>query len=691
MANRKTNPAQTVPEVSASTPLKVGEGATPFGVEEHGYSLSPENEGGSLDTQAGSHPFQLTTTLNLNQSLEHPRELAAAPALPKNLQFNLPPGLIGDPQAVPACPLVDFLAISEADTNACDPHSAIGVAVVTLDEPLRFGDITRAVPLWNLEPAHGEPARLGFEVIKVPVVVNTSVRTGGDYGVSVSVSEAPESVQLLSSEVTIWGVPGEAAHNPSRGWACLLGGVYVNHETPCQDTSQNPPGAFLTLPTACTGPLVSNVGGESWPLQTLYSESGEIFSLTGEAPVTGFRECAVPSFEPRLGITSSTRSANTPTGLTATVHIPQQSTIQASGGLGEADLKDTTVTLPEGVQVNPSAANGLQACSQSEIGFEGQPPNDPLAPGAGEPLRFSQAPAACPEASKVGAVRVKTPLLEHELDGAVYLAEQDANPFGTLLALYIVAEDPYSGIRVKLAGKASLNPQTGQITTSFENSPQVPFETLTLELFSGPRASLSTPAVCDAYASTATFTPWSTPEHASVSTRTPEPEQEFDITNGPEGTPCANPQPFAPAVNGGVDDLQAGAFTSFSLTLTHPDQDQPLAGLSLTLPAGAAALLSSVTPCPEPEASQGTCRIEQSDWRSDRARRPGPRPLHRHRRPRLYHGPLPRRPLRSVDRHPRRRRTLQPRQRRRARKDRSRPAHRAGHDHKHATHNRPRR
>ncbi len=412
---QEDEPGTMAREVSASRPLKVGESATPFGVEENGYSLIPENEGGSLDTQAGSHPFQLTTTLNLNQTLEHPRELASAPGLPKNLAFNLPPGLIGDPQAVPACPLVDFLAISEADTNACDPRSAIGVAVVTLDEPLRFGDITRAVPLWNLEPAHGEPARLGFEVIKVPVVLNTSARTGGDYGVSVSVSEAPESVQLLSSEVTIWGAPGEAAHNPSRGWACLLGGVYVNHAAPCQDASQSPPGAFLTLPTACTGPLLSSVEGESWPLQTLSSEPGEIFSLTGEAPVTGFRECAVPPFEPRLGITSSTRAANSPTGLTATVHIPQQFTIQATGGLGEADLKDTTVTLPEGVQVSPSAANGLQACSQSEIGYEGQPPNDPLAPGAGEPLRFSQAPAACPEASKVGTVRVKTPLLEHEL------------------------------------------------------------------------------------------------------------------------------------------------------------------------------------------------------------------------------------------------------------------------------------
>jgi uncharacterized repeat protein (TIGR01451 family) len=613
---QESEPGTALSEVSASRPLTVGEGATPFGVEEHGYALTPENEGGSVDMQAGSHPFQLTTTLNLEQALERPRELASAPALPKNLEFNLPPGLIGDPQAVPACPLVDFLAISEADTNACPARSAIGVAVVTLDEPLRFGDITRAVPLWNLQPAHGEPARLGFEVVKVPVVLNASVRTGGDYGVSVSVSEAPESVQLLSSEVTIWGAPGEAAHNPSRGWACVLGGVYVNHEAPCQDTSQSPPaGAFLTLPTACTGALASTVAGESWPLQSISSEPGEIFSLAAQAPLAGLENCAAPPFEPRLGIASNTHAASTPTGLTATVRIPQRSTIQV-GGLAQADLQETTVTLPAGVEVNPSAANGLEACSESQIGYRGPASSDPLAPGAAEPLRFTEAPAACPDASKLGTVRIQTPVLEHELDGAVYLAEPapfgetGKNPFDSLLGLYIVAEDPYSGIRAKLAGKASVNPTTGQVSTSFQDSPQVPFETLTLELFPGPRASLTTPAACKAYASGALFTPWSAPERPPVSTQTPEPEQEFDITSGPEGSACANPQPFAPGLNGGVDDLQAGAFSSFSLTLTHPDQDQPPTGLTLTLPAGAAALLPSVTPCGEPQASRGTCGPE---------------------------------------------------------------------------------
>ena len=218
-----------------SRPLTVTGQPTLFGVEEGGYGVTPEEEGGGLDRQAGSHPFQLTTALNLNQTAEligpeggatESGLIGTAPALPKRLSFNLPPGLIGDPRAVPACPTVDFTAIGLGDINACKPESMIGVAVVTIDLPdPAFHNVTHPVPLWNLVPASGEPARFGFEILHVPVVLDTSLRSGGDYGVSVSVDEAPESAQLLSSEVTIWGAPGEASHDQSRGWGCLVEGA----------------------------------------------------------------------------------------------------------------------------------------------------------------------------------------------------------------------------------------------------------------------------------------------------------------------------------------------------------------------------------------------------------------------------------------------------------------------------------
>ena len=229
-------PGKQPASASLDQPITVSGAPTAFGVEQNGYQFTPEEEGGALDTQAASHPFQLTTTLNLNQSTEPVRErnaVAAAPALPQNLAFNLPPGMIGDPQAVPRCSDADFQAIFLRDINACPAESAIGVAVVTLNEPAQFHNITRSVPLWNLQPARGEPARFGFEILKVPVVLDTSLRSSGDYGVTVTVNDAPQAAQLLASEVTIWGTPAAQAHDQSRGWDCLNDGEWVEHKQPC--------------------------------------------------------------------------------------------------------------------------------------------------------------------------------------------------------------------------------------------------------------------------------------------------------------------------------------------------------------------------------------------------------------------------------------------------------------------------
>ena len=619
-------PGAAMPGALLEEPFAIENEPTAFGVEADGYAITPEQEGGLVDTQAGSHPFQMTTTLNLNQTLELPNEQQSAPALPKELNFNLPPGLIGDPLAVPACPTVDFLAIGETATNACKPESAIGVAVVTLDEPNHFNDITRAVPLWNLEPARGEPARFGFEVLTVPVVLDTSLRSNGDYGVSVSVKNAPEAAQILGSEVTIWGVPGEAVHDQSRGWACLLGGGYVNNELPCEPPGKRSNGAFLTMPTSCTGTLVSTVEGQSWPLQTLASEPGQIFTLKGpstEDQLAGFEHCERLPFTPTIsaepveeqagttGTTVAAHSASSPAGLDVDVKAPQQSTVEP-GALAEADVQSTTVALPEGVQLNPSAADGLQACSEQQIGYQGPASTDAYSPGAAQPLRFSNGPAECPQASKVGLVHIKTPLLEHELTGAVYLAspaplgEPGQNPFNSLLALYIVAEDPAAGILVKLAGETRLQEQTGQITSTFANTPQVPFEELRLELFAGARASLATPTACGSYSAEAIFTPWSgTAPVAAFSEAS-----AFDIDTGPEGSGCQGSRPFAPTLTAGASNLKAGGYTNFSVQVARPDADQQITGLTVQLPPGNAAILASVTPCGEPQASQGTCGPE---------------------------------------------------------------------------------
>ena len=600
---------ESSPPAPLARPITVKDEATPFGIER--YELAAEEEDGTLDGRAGSHPFQLTTTLNLDSVLapagEGQAELVpSAPALARNLAFQLPPGLLGDPLAIPRCSDVDFSTIGANDVNACPADTAIGVALVTLNLPSPPGlnVFTEAVPVFNLTPAPGEPARFGLEDTKVPIILDTSVRTSGDYGVSVTVKNTTQAAQLLSSQVVLWGEPSSESHDRSRGWACLHG-VEVNGET-CGAPSERSATPFLTLPTSCTGSLATALSGEAWTGEAATSEY--LLQATPGKPLMALEGCEQIPFTPSISVVpvdehegetpgAANAAASTPTGLNVEVKLPS-----AQGALGEGAIRDTTMTLPQGVQLDPSAANGLAACSEAEIGYEGKPAApDPLSPGAPEPLQFSSAQAQCPPASKVGTVRIKSPDLEHELQGAVYVAEQEHNPFGSLFAIYLTAEDAAAGVRVKLAGQVTLDEETGQATTTFTDTPQVPLEDLKLHFFEGPRASLSTPPLCGSYTATAGFTPWSSP------VATPS-QSTFPITSGPGG--CASPEPFQPAFSAGAGNEQAGAFTSFSLTINHPDGDQALRALTVHLPPGIAAVLASVTPCPEPQAAAGQCGPE---------------------------------------------------------------------------------
>ena len=228
LPNTVTVEGGEIPRASVTKQLTVNGETTGFGVEQ--YEQRPESEGGTLDTQAGSHPFQLTTIFDLNKQLEteeylgKPHLAPVAPALQKNLHFVLPPGLVGNATAVPQCSAADFTTIATGGFNYCPSDTAVGVATVTINEPTIVGVLTAPVPVFNLVPSPGEPVRFGFEIHKVPVVLTTSVRTGSDYGVEVSVHYATEAAQVLNTEVSFWGVPGDPRHDSERGWECIGGG-----------------------------------------------------------------------------------------------------------------------------------------------------------------------------------------------------------------------------------------------------------------------------------------------------------------------------------------------------------------------------------------------------------------------------------------------------------------------------------
>jgi hypothetical protein len=567
------------PRATSTHFLTVGQGPTPYGVES--FEMVPEAVGGAPATQAGSHPFQFTTTLNLNRTAGKEGEVSLAGGLAKDLYFHLPAGVFGNPTVLPECTNAQFALRLTVLANDCPSDTVIGVAITTGFLPGGPPHpLTLPLPVFNMVPQPGEPARFAFELDGTPIVLNTAVRTGGDYGVVVSVDNITQVAELLGSEVTLWGVPGDPRHNSARNWGCLQ----IDAPGPCEPLQESgAPPPFLTLPDSCTTPWSPTVSVDSWEepfvsktaAYTLHDQYGHPLTLSG---------CNRLTFEPKIIAIPDAQEGSTPTGLTVDIHVPQDANLNPTGD-AEAIVRDSTVTLPAGVALNPAGADGLSACGESEVGLE-------------SPLEQT-----CPESSKVGTVEIKTPLLPNPLVGAAYLATQDANPFGSLVALYLVTRDPVSGVLVKIAGQVTPNPVTGQLVATFDNTPQLPFEDLALNFFGGSRAPLATPALCGTYTTNASFAPWS--ETAPV-----ESSSEFQITSGPNHTPCSDPLPFDPSLTAGSTNIQTGTFSQFIMTMSREDGNQNLDAIKIDLPEGLAGSLSEVKLCGEAQADAGTCGPE---------------------------------------------------------------------------------
>lgn len=468
-----------------------------------------------------------------------------------------------------------------------------------------LGFVEIVTPLYNLEPTVGEPARFGFRTPGGPVYIDPSVRSGGDYGITVSAENITQLAGVLSSQVTVWGVPGDPRHDNARGAACL------GEEEVCNALEEQHPPPFLSLPASCPR---SPLTGEPERLQTSvetdsWATPGSFVSLAGD-PMPAMDGCARLPFEPSIKVTPDGTAASTPTGLTVDVHVPQDESLNADG-LAEADPRGITVALPQGVAVNPAGSDGLQACSEGLVGFTGF--NEELFPGSRTATFTGKLPDPlqsgvnfCPDASKIATAKIKTPILSNPLEGAVYLATQNENPFGSLVAMYIVAEDHESGVLVKLVGEVHLG-DAGQITATFENSPQAPFEDAELHFFGGERAPLATPAHCGPYTTSALLTPWSAEPGEAPRTAS----STFNVTSGPNGGPCPSQSlPFSPSLTGGTTNIQAGAFSPLTTTIGREDGQQNMQSVQLHMPPGLSGLLSGVKLCSEAQANDGTCGPE---------------------------------------------------------------------------------
>jgi hypothetical protein len=429
-------------------------------------------------------------------------------------------------------------------------------------------------PVFNVEPPAHVVAEFGFYALQsAPVLINTSLRTGGDYGLT-STTDVSQGAVVQEAKVTIWGVPGDPSHNAIRG-ECLAEAPSIaeeehnEEESLCEASGSLPVRPLLTVPTSCgEAGLSSVVSVDSW------DEPGTFFSKSTMMPeVTG---CEDLSFTPSLGVSPDVQSGGTPSGLTVDVGIP---TPENPEGLAGGNLHKAVVTLPQGMVINPSAANGLGACAEAQFGLH------------------NANPVVCPQVSKVGVAEALSPALNKPLVGSVYVAQQTRNPFGSLLALYLVLEG--EGVLIKQAGEVHLDPVTGQITTTFSEVPQQPTSEIKLHLFGGPRAALVSPPGCGSYTATSQLTPYSSLTPA-------EPFSAFSITTAANGSGCGGPG-FAPGSTAGTSDNQAGAFSTFSASFSRQDQEQDLNSVTLTTPPGLLGMLSRVSLCGEPQAAQGTC------------------------------------------------------------------------------------
>ena len=533
--------------------------------------------------QAGGHPDTIVTRFTIN-TVDPGDGFGNRPdGSVQDVAGEVVPGLVPNPNAIPKCPGVQALL-----EEVCPVASQVGFITLTISGPNGVMTVPR-VPVYNMEALPGVPGSVAFNFADNPVYLSGTIRSDGDYGLTVSSTNISQVLAISGVELAFWGVPADPIHDVDRvvSESCILPGFFCSYGA----SAGIAPEAFLTNPTACTEP------GQGLPM-TLKALSWQQPPQTDEAffathvfndPLTplGTTGCDLVPFDPEFAVQATTDQAESPTGIEANLRFPQQG-LTNPDGLAQSHLRKATVTLPEGVTINPSYADGVEVCTPEQIGLT-----------SSSPIRFNLAPAKCPDASQIGSVEIESPPLDTPVKGALYVAQQDdpyaagaENPFNSLFALYIVAEG--SGVSVKLAGEVSLNSRTGQIVTTFDENPQLPFSRFTLKFKGGQRAPIATPSSCGTFKTVGEFSPWSRPD-VDIAVSSP-----LQITRGANNGPCINDpaaRPFAPTIDAGTLNPNAGAYSPFVLRMSRRDGEQEITGFSADLPPGLSGKLAGVTKC----------------------------------------------------------------------------------------------
>jgi hypothetical protein len=531
-----------------------------FGIEGFDTELL---SGGAAQTQAGSHPEEMETTIDFAKFQE---ETAFGPLwMPdgqvRNVRVQLPTGFFGSPAAVGTC--TDAELMTPTPLTGCPLDSQVGIVEVRLDNTLLA--IANHVPLFNMVAPDDSPAILGFRVGGVPIHLRAEVRSGTDLGIDIVSTNVSQALPVYGTKVTVWGVPASSTHDGLRG-KCL--NIYTGEplgEERCPTGATKT--AFLSTPTTCTAPLRTDLSAESWQgvRDSAVSESHELGNPAALTVQTG---CERLPFDATMKVRPEVSRAGSPSQYSFDLAMPQS---DDPGNLAQSHLKKVVVKLPQGVVASSAAADGLGSCPDAQANL-------------GTKLADE-----CPASAKVGTVSIDTPALQKQLKGAVYLMQPQP---GNLFRLLITAEGP--GVVLKLRGDAHPDPVTGQMTAVFDDNPQAPFSNVHIAFKDGPRALLNNPQACGTYTTETEFTAWNGKSTSSSSS--------FTVNQN-----CNAKNSFTPGFAAGTKNPVAGDHSPFTLRVTRPDGQQNVASIQATLPEGVLAKLAGVPLCGDAEANTGNC------------------------------------------------------------------------------------
>ncbi len=561
-----------------------------FGLRD--LAVSFEDKDGNPVTAPGAHPFQMTTTLGVETKIlpggakDPITDATVDGEVPdeelKDLQVAQMLGLVGSQAGIPRCSAAQFASRHESYPE-CPDETAVGYASVKAE----FGaypvgtDESWHVPLYNLEPLPGVAATFGFIPGNVPITFDVVVNPAPPHNLEVRLPDTPQALLFYGSEVTLWGVPADPAHDSLRG-ACVGEPATASPDPVskgiCESDADEVP--LLTTPRNCR-PLITSFAATSW----------QGSADDGTATTEQMGGCEGLPFAAGTSATPTTSQGASPAGLDFGIEVDDPGlTSPAEDARALADITGVQVDLPPGLVANPSSAEGQGTC----------------APG-----QFSAASLAdpgCPSDSKLGTVEVSSPLLEDPLQGTLYLAAPHENPFDSLLATYLVIRNQRFGIFISQAGEISPDPVTGQLTSTFKDIPELPFSDLRVHFRQGPRAPLATPTACGTYTTTTLLTPSSgNPPLASQSS--------FQVSSGPNGGPCISGTPFAPGFIAGSMDNAAGAYSPFYMRFTRADGEGEITRLDATLPPGLVGKIAGLGQCSDAaiaEARAKRGRAEQA-------------------------------------------------------------------------------